>query len=182
MSNFFEDVVSSAYGVDVNMNDVFGWACADSENIEGSDLVDLKPYWDKYGDDALMAYASIARGCDLIKPRMTDTFKQVRAEILAHSLDISKEKQYDFYSLRRTVEHYQKHKRDPRTAAQFCRENNVHPGAKLYRDEDEIMVCAIAKDSIIGIYTKWMNKELDPQYQHEELFEHLASWSTFKNV
>lgn len=54
-------VENAGYGIELNMNDIFGWGCADSEVLDGDDAIDLIPIIQKYGDTALIAYASVKR-------------------------------------------------------------------------------------------------------------------------
>lgn len=48
--------------VTLNMNDAFAWGCADSEEIDASDLKELAPLLEKYGNAVLMAVVSVKRG------------------------------------------------------------------------------------------------------------------------
>lgn len=54
-------VESSDYGLELNMNDIFGWGCADSETLSGEDAEELIPIIQKYGFTALIAYVSVKR-------------------------------------------------------------------------------------------------------------------------
>lgn len=51
----------AGYGLELNMNDVFAWGCADSEELDGGDAEELIPIIQKYGRTALIAYASVKR-------------------------------------------------------------------------------------------------------------------------
>lgn len=49
------------YGLNLNINDVFAWGCADSEEIESDDGIALIPFIQRYGYTAIIAYVSIKR-------------------------------------------------------------------------------------------------------------------------
>jgi hypothetical protein len=66
----------------LNMNDTFGWACSDSEEIDSGDLMDMLPLYEKYSYDAFTAYVSVKRGGELpIMPLLTDNFYKAKKEI-----------------------------------------------------------------------------------------------------
>lgn len=59
--DILKGLIENTYYVTVNMNDVFGWGCADCEELDGDDLLDLVPYLKKYGWVALYSLVSIKR-------------------------------------------------------------------------------------------------------------------------
>ena len=54
-------VLEGCFWVEANMNDTFGFACADSERIKFDDIVCLLPLIHRYGHHVLTAYAAIKR-------------------------------------------------------------------------------------------------------------------------
>lgn len=72
---------SASFGIAINANDFFGYACTDMLIIDGQDLKWVMPMYQKYGYagiDACMAY--IAKEMP-IKPRITAVFKKAYREI-----------------------------------------------------------------------------------------------------
>jgi hypothetical protein len=57
------------------LNDVFGYACSDLEDIEFSDIPELINLYDDYKASGVFAYASMKRNWTMpIKPRITEKF------------------------------------------------------------------------------------------------------------
>lgn len=74
MSNFHQHIL--------NMNDTFGYGCADSESMEGGDLDELFPLYEKYGSCVFVAYASVKRDGELpIKECQSKDFFSAKKEI-----------------------------------------------------------------------------------------------------
>lgn len=57
-------ILNNAHAVAINLNDTFYYACADGTCIDMSELEDLEPVIEKYGDMAFVAYEAIKRGHD----------------------------------------------------------------------------------------------------------------------
>lgn len=74
-------MVNSFFKVSMNMNDTFGYGCADSENMDGEDIEEIFPLFEKYGFSTLAAYASVKRGYLPIKERQTEDFFKAKEEI-----------------------------------------------------------------------------------------------------
>ena len=70
-----EDVIS----VELNMNDTFGYACSDSQDVPLADLHTVSMMWGDFGDDGLIAYAAFIRQRDPIAPRMNAGYMKARA-------------------------------------------------------------------------------------------------------
>ena len=88
------------FWVDINLNDTFHYATADSESISADDLQDMEPIFDEFGfDAAIVAYVAILRGYDPTIPQVvTQEFKQAKAKILE---TMEKEDEYFLMELRR---------------------------------------------------------------------------------
>lgn len=72
----------NAFSHSLNMNDTFGYACADAGELGAYDRIKLTPIIAKYGDDALNAFEAVKRGYDPIPPRINENFKAAKAAIL----------------------------------------------------------------------------------------------------
>jgi hypothetical protein len=100
-------IKSSGYGLELNMNDVFGWGCADSETLEDGDALELIPIIQRYGSTALVAFASVKRNGAIPQPPVLKSIKKdfyaAQAEIqkLADSGTILYER---YYELQKTKE------------------------------------------------------------------------------
>lgn len=57
------------------MNDTFGYACSDSEEVEIGEMPILSKIYDTHKYDGLIAWAANKRGCEPIKPLITDEYK-----------------------------------------------------------------------------------------------------------
>lgn len=80
-------IENANYGLELNMNDVFAWGCADSETLEGRDAIKLIPIIQRYGSVALIAYASVKRAkADPQKP----VLKNIKKEFYAAQAEIQK--------------------------------------------------------------------------------------------
>lgn len=81
----FEELLKGAHWIDLNMNDTFAFACADSEKFNADDFTLMVPVIAKYGQSALTAYAAIRRNAEPIHcPCGHDgpDFKAAKEEIL----------------------------------------------------------------------------------------------------
>lgn len=57
-----KEMVAGCFNLNVNLNDTFYYACADSENISSDDVLDLLPIAKKYGTyKTMQAYCSLKR-------------------------------------------------------------------------------------------------------------------------
>lgn len=65
------------------LNDVFGYACADSESLDISDFMDLCPYLEKWGDEAVHAVFSIKLGIEPNFELRTPNFYEIKRELLS---------------------------------------------------------------------------------------------------
>jgi len=52
-------VINSFFTASLNMNDVFGWAVAESADLAAYDFEKMIPIIAEYGDTALVAFASV---------------------------------------------------------------------------------------------------------------------------
>jgi hypothetical protein len=85
-----EVVVDGSYAFRLNMNDTFGFACADGEEMDDYDFELLMPIIAKYGRHALVAYVSVKRKAEPMHcPCGHDghEYKSARAEIEALKRD-----------------------------------------------------------------------------------------------
>lgn len=95
---------NAAYGIELNMNDTFYYACGDSETLNNDDAITLIPIIQRYGDIALIAYCSIKRG-GALPIRIRDGFYEARSEIqnLADNGDILFSEYYDMQEIRKEM-------------------------------------------------------------------------------
>lgn len=79
----FSEIVDGADLLVLNMNDTFGFACADAEEMPTYDLKHVVPLYQQYGNDALTAYAAVKRGCDVMEdPRLrTQGYYDAKAKL-----------------------------------------------------------------------------------------------------
>lgn len=68
MANFEEALLEACDSVTINLNDVFAYACADSDEICSWDIAQLKPLFEEHGTALFEAYFSVKRGCKPISP------------------------------------------------------------------------------------------------------------------
>lgn len=95
--NFYKEILEDAFSVDINMNDVFYWACADAESIDPSDLELLEELCKKHGTMfTIWAYVTVKRSFEdpewlIIYPQQPvlknikkneEDFDEVRSEVL----------------------------------------------------------------------------------------------------
>jgi hypothetical protein len=80
-------VENAGYGLELNMNDIFAWGCADSETLDGNDAEELIPIIQKYGDTALIAYASVKRAGAIPQPPV---LKNIKKDFYAAQEEIQK--------------------------------------------------------------------------------------------
>lgn len=63
----YKELYDSSFGIRFNMNDTFGWATADEEDISTDNLDVLMPLLRIYGvDEVLDAYVSVKRGYEVM--------------------------------------------------------------------------------------------------------------------
>lgn len=78
----YKKILLSSYQITINLNDTFYYACADSEEIDGDDIEEILPIFQKYGDDTLIAYVAVKRGHDPeIENHITEDFKSAKQEL-----------------------------------------------------------------------------------------------------
>lgn len=77
-----EYLIKTCHNLVINMNDTFYYACSDTSEVPSEDALDLVPYIQFYGFNALLAYESIKRGHNPeISDYLTPEFLEVK-EIL----------------------------------------------------------------------------------------------------
>ncbi len=59
---YLNQILDQCFRVTLNMNDIFGWACADCEQVDADDMVRMLPLMHDYGTDILIAYVAVKRG------------------------------------------------------------------------------------------------------------------------
>lgn len=62
----------------LNVSDTFYYACADAEDISMSDLSILIPAWQKYGREAVIAYAAVKRDQPPLQELITPKYLEAR--------------------------------------------------------------------------------------------------------
>lgn len=75
------DLLSDCHYLTLNMNDTFGYACADSEEMDADDVGEILDIYKKYGSASLIAYASLKSGDLPIKPLRTKEFFKAKKEL-----------------------------------------------------------------------------------------------------
>jgi hypothetical protein len=65
----------------LNMNDTFAYSCADAEPVEMNEIDAVASAFEKFGDEGIIAWASVKRKEMPIKPRQTDKFKEAYKEL-----------------------------------------------------------------------------------------------------
>ena len=63
------------FGIILNANDTFGWACADITNIDIEDLPALLDVYQRFGGDGVIAFQAHYRDEVPIGPLKTDAYK-----------------------------------------------------------------------------------------------------------
>ena len=79
-------LVDASFTCELNMNDTFGFACAESVTFNTGDFERMVPLLVKYGRDALTAYAGVKTNRVPMKCRCchdNDNYKAARHEIEA---------------------------------------------------------------------------------------------------
>jgi len=56
MANPYETLIKNCFSLDINIGDTFAWGCADTESLNSDDALDLIPFIEKYGDEAIVAF------------------------------------------------------------------------------------------------------------------------------
>lgn len=74
-------VLEGGFWLVVNMNDTFGYACADAEEVPVEDLVHIRPLYQQYGPDALNAYSSVKRKVDVLKELRSPGYYDAKEKI-----------------------------------------------------------------------------------------------------
>lgn len=72
---------SNGWCASILCNDTFGYACADCEELEPGNAEEVRKIADKYGWDGVTAWAAFRRGCEPIKPLLTEKYYKAREEI-----------------------------------------------------------------------------------------------------
>jgi hypothetical protein len=80
----YKAIFDACFEISVNLNDVFYYACADTEEIWSRDAKHLVPLIMQYGcDNVLIAYTAVKRQHDPeIKEHLTENFYKAKEEIL----------------------------------------------------------------------------------------------------
>jgi hypothetical protein len=81
-----ETILEGSFSFTLNMNDTFGFACADAEDMSVDDFEELIPIIAKYGHYALTAYVAVKRDAEPIHCSCghdTKPFQDAREEIKA---------------------------------------------------------------------------------------------------
>jgi len=84
-----ERAINLEYGdsgveVYVNMNDTWGYACADSEEVPVDELPKVLYAWKNYEGDGLTAWAALKTGYKPIEPLLTDKYYEAHTKIAAY--------------------------------------------------------------------------------------------------
>lgn len=84
LKDFRSLVEDGSFVILLNMNDTFAWATADAERMPTEDIKHVLPLYQKYGDDALNAYAAVKRNCDVMDhPKLrTDKYYAAKEALL----------------------------------------------------------------------------------------------------
>lgn len=75
------DIVNSSFGIYLNANDFFQYACADAVLLDPYDFEWALPIIRKYGYEGEQAVMSKIRGILPIKPHITPKFEQALEEL-----------------------------------------------------------------------------------------------------
>jgi hypothetical protein len=77
-----ERLLNCCFEVMINLNDTFHYSSADTDAINCEDLIEILPIFERFGNDALVAYVALKRGQDpTIPKRCTPEFQIAKAEI-----------------------------------------------------------------------------------------------------
>lgn len=58
----------------LNLNDTFGWACAEAEDLDPEDLAVVVDLWRRHGHDGVLVWAAVRRDDQVIEPRQTESY------------------------------------------------------------------------------------------------------------
>lgn len=67
--------------VSLNMNDTFGWACAESEDCESFDWLVVTNLFEKYGNAGVYAWVAVKTEQEPLEKLRTENYKLARKEI-----------------------------------------------------------------------------------------------------
>jgi hypothetical protein len=85
------ETVKNSFGIALNANDFFGYACADMVMIEYGDFHWAMPIIRKYGIDGEAAVMSKIADSLPIKPHITEKFKNALEEINSQNITVVSE-------------------------------------------------------------------------------------------
>lgn len=78
----YREMFRSSFWLSTNMNDTFCYACGDVGQMDCMDIPKILPIIKEYGfHEVDIAYESLRRGEDPIKPRCTPTFYEVKSKL-----------------------------------------------------------------------------------------------------
>lgn len=84
MKNLHDFLKEYCFSISLNSNDTFAYACADSTNVDISDLSKLMEMEEKYSADGVNAFSSCVYGAefeDVIKPWQTENYFKALEEL-----------------------------------------------------------------------------------------------------
>lgn len=70
-----------AFFIELNANDVFGWACADSVTIDIQELPGVIDLYNKFDSSGVIAFMAKKRDCDPQSGFITKAYKEARKYI-----------------------------------------------------------------------------------------------------
>lgn len=70
-----------AFWIELNANDTFGWACAESERVSVDDLDRLLEIEEQYGADGVIAFMAAKRNCEPLGQLITPEYKAARESL-----------------------------------------------------------------------------------------------------
>jgi hypothetical protein len=74
-----------SYGtIELNMNDTFGYTCAESEELDLKDWQEVAEIFHKYGIPGVNAWTAVKRGYDVIKERQNEAYFTAKNEIIVN--------------------------------------------------------------------------------------------------
>ena len=85
------DTIKGSFGIALNANDFFAYACADMLLLEYGDFHWAMPIISKYGYEGEKAVMSKVANTLPIKPHITDRFKQALDEINSQEIEVVSE-------------------------------------------------------------------------------------------
>ncbi len=77
----FEFLDRYAFFIDLNANDTFGWACAESETIDITELPGLIELERLFGPSGITAFMSVKRDQDPLSQLIDNNFKEAKKYI-----------------------------------------------------------------------------------------------------